>query len=127
MVKAFKYTRHYVIDFINGDYGQVDEIFIRDYGIAVCFINDSLRVFLADAPRTKTPISITPSPTATEEEIKGMVMSIPERFRNYVPSPITEIEIQQTDAENLFRLAQAQKEVERLTKTLQENIKQYIH
>lgn len=122
MVKALKYICHYAIDFVHGDFGEMEELFIPDYGIVVHFLDGSLRVFPADGPRTDAPVTFTPALGVTRDFSETM----PTEFRNSFPSPITEVELPLLVAMNLREFAEACLKMEKLRETAEKDMKQYI-
>lgn len=127
MIKAYKYIRHYVNDDIHdARYGETEEIFIPDYAMAVCIINKQLYVTSVDSPRTGSPIKLTFMPGLTDEEIELMKDAIPMKFRDFAPSPLTEIKITQKDAANLRTLSRLQEDADMLRVIMKPQISKYL-
>lgn len=94
MIKAYKYTHHYIHD---DQYAQTEEIFIPDYRIAVCIINDNICVTSEKTPRT--------------DDTTG---------------PLIEIKVSEEDAYLFQELGEAQRVLEELKKKTQVNLKKYL-
>jgi hypothetical protein len=126
MIKAFRYTRHYVIDHIRDNYGETDEIFIPDYKIAVCVVDNNLYVNICDTPRTECPYKFNFNPDITEEVRKLLEKTIPERYRDFVPSPLTEIEVSLENALLFQKIAEIQEKLEDLKGEIKLEFKKYV-
>ena len=120
MVKAYKYSRNYVIDYVHDYYGKHEEIFIPEYQIAINNWNDDINIVFTDVPRTDSPISKSSLIDNDDDNY------IPIQFRNYTPSKITEIEISEEDVLKFRNLFELQKQLDNMKHELHKDINKYL-